>query len=380
MSVGLWAVLACAVTHLGAVTTIDDDFKSMTVSGTTLVGLDFSSNLFTSEDGGATFAPRETTTDSYEGLASLGGTVLAVGVDGVILRSDDSGLSWSAAEREGLFNSLYAAAGRTDGSNPNRWIAVGDDGFDGKVHQSVDDGVNWSEVATIPELLPETVVWTGNRWLLAGRDSLSNEGLVYNSGDGVSWSASTVPASAQPLLDLAADGNGVVLAVGENGQILRSTDDGLTFSAISTEFLGGGDLNAVVVDSSGTFFVGGDEKLILEINGTTASVIAPATADAPPVNNLFLLDDAPVAVGAFAGSTVRTEPLTARIAPGGSLDLVITAGPTLSNKSYFLETTNDLTADNWTLLSGTETIGNGADVTFDVAQDSGRRFWRVVEF
>lgn len=380
MYAGLWALLACAVTHLGAVTTIDDDFKSMTVSGTTLVGLDFSNNIFTSDDGGASFTLRQTTTESYEGLASLGGTVLAVGVDGLILRSSDSGLSWSAAEDEILFNSLSAAAGRMDGSNPNRWIAVGDGGFDGKVLQSVDDGLSWSEVATITDLLPEAVVWTGNRWLLVGRDQIFNEGVAYHSVDGVNWLASAVPTGAQPLLDLAADGSGAVLAVGESGQILRSTDDGLTFSSIAPELLGGGDLNAVVIDSSGTFFVGGDEKLILEVNGSSASVIAPATADALPVNDLILLDDAPVAVGAFAGSTVRTEPLTMTITTGGSLDFVVTAGPTLTNKSYFLETTNDLTANNWTLLSGTEIIGNGADVTFDVAKDSDKRFWRVVEF
>jgi photosystem II stability/assembly factor-like uncharacterized protein len=365
---------------LRAVTTLDEDFKAMTVSGTNLVALDFNSDLYSSEDDGANFTLREITDESYEGLGSVDNVVVAVGVDGLILRSIDFGLSWDAANSETLFSSLRAVAGRIDGGQPNRWIAVGDDGFDGQVLQSVDNGVNWSAVATFTDLLPEAVIWTGNRWLLAGRDQLFNEGVVYSSTDGVNWSASATPAGAQPLLDLAADGSGSVLAVGESGQILRSSDDGLTFSEIVTEFLGGGDLNAVVVDSSGTFFAGGDEKLILEINASTATVLAPATSDAPPVTDLILIDDAPVAIGAFFGSSVRTEPLTAKIAVAGSSDFVITAGPTLSNKNYFLETTTDLTDAQWTLLSGSQTIGNGADVTFEVNRDANRRFWRVVEF
>lgn len=373
-------VVASGSLH-GAVGAIDGNYQATTVSGANLVALDFSSNLSTSSDGGETFELRQTTNETYDDLASLDSVVIAVGVDGLILRSADSGLTWNLASSPVLFGSLYAVGGRTDGSNPNRWVAVGDDGLDGKIFRSVDDGVSWSEETTIPDLLPEAVIWTGNRWLLAGRDQFFNEGIVYHSVDGVTWSPATMPAGgAQPLLDIAADGNGVVLAVGERGQLLRSTDDGLTFTAFAPEFLGGGDLNTAVVAGNGTFFVGGDEKMILEVNALSVTVLAPATSNAASVNDIIVINDSPVAIGAFVGSEQPPEPLAVDIAFGGSLDLVVSVGPTLSNKSYFIETTDDLNSDSWTLVGGSGLLGNGSVLQFDLPADSLKRFWRVVEF
>jgi len=381
-AVGLvFLALVLKTTTLDALTTINEDYKAATVSGTTVVALDFQSDLFTSDDNGATFTLRETTSEVYEDVASLGLTVLAVGVDGLILRSSDGGINWASANAPvSLLGSFYTAAGRSDGSNPNRWIAAGDDGLDGIVFRSIDDGQTWTATATIADLLPEAAVWTGSRWLLAGRDQTFNEAVVFHSTDATTWTASTLPLGASPLLDIAADGNGTVLAAGESGQLLRSTDDGLSFSEIAPELKGGGDLNAVVVDSVGTFFVGGDEKLVLEIVGTTVSVVAPALSTAPSVADLVLIDGQPFAVGGFFAAATRTEPLVATITRGGGLDFVITAGPTLVGKNYFLETSIDLSTDSWDLVTGSVSAGNGADLTFEVTQDSDKRFWRVVEF
>lgn len=351
----------------------------MTVSGTTIVALDFDSDLHTSDDNGSSFTLRETTTETYRDLTSVASTVVTVGVDGLILRSADGGLNWSEATVPVPFGSFYGVAGRTDGTNPNKWIAVGEDGLDGSIYRSPDDGVNWTSVETLPNSFLESAIWTGNRWVVCGSDD-SFEGVVYTSTDGTNWTASTVPAGANALLDLAANGSGTVLAVGEGGQILRSTDDGLTFSAIAPKYLGGGDLNAVVADGSGTFVIGGDEKMIIEVDGTLATTLVPATPTASSVRDLIIVDGSLTAVGSFAQASTRTEPLTVTIAPGGSLDYVLTAGPTLFGKSYFVQTTTDLIASDWTLVSGTETAGNGTDLTFEVSEDSSHRFWRVVEF
>jgi hypothetical protein len=63
------------------------------------------------------------------------------------------------------------------------------------------------------------------------------------------------------------------------------------------------------------------------------------------------------------------------------LDYVLTIEETLLGKSYRVETTTDLTADDWALVPGSvPVLGNGGAISFDVAEDTPRRFWRVVEF
>lgn len=378
----LGLLLSC---RLEAVTTIYGEYESLAASGSTIVALDSHSDIYTSDDDGVSFTLREQTVEMYEAVAALGATAIAVGIDGLILRAPDSGVTWSAATSPSLFGSLYGVAGRTDGVNANVWVAVGDATVGGSlagfIYRSSDDGLSWSVAETLEDISLQDVVWTGNRWLACGRsESFFNEGSVYSSTDGLTWSASTLPFDAAPLLALATDGNGTVIAVGENGAILRSTDDGLNFVGIAPEYQDGGDFNAVIADSSGTFYVGGDEQLILEIDGTTATTASSAVASADTVRDFVLINDVPAAVGGFSAPVARTIPFEVSLSVGGTLDYVLTVEQTLVGKTYNVETTDNLTADDWEIITGTSTSGTGGQVTFDVAENGLQRFWRIVEF
>jgi photosystem II stability/assembly factor-like uncharacterized protein len=378
-AVSLFAASAPALLGVG---TIADDYKAVTVSATNLVALDFNSDLYVSSDEGVTFTLQETTTEVFEDVTGLGSTAIAVGIDALVLRSVNDGVSWSSATSPVLNGSLVAVAGHTDGSNPNQWLAVGDDGFDGYVYRSLDDGAVWTQAASFSFELLAGVTWTGSQWLVCGRDDFANTGLVKYSTDGVTWSESSVPSDSQPLLAMASDGAGNVLAVGELGEVLRSTDGGLSFTRVATEFNGGGDLNAVIVDSSGDFFVGGDEKLIFKLSGSSVVTIVPATGDAAPVLDFILIDDVVVAVGSFYAADTRTEPFSVTIALGGSADFVLSVSESLVGKAYYVESTTDLTQveDTWAIVTGTSVSGTGGLLTFDVSEDEVKRFWRVVEF
>ncbi|MGZ0656730.1 WD40/YVTN/BNR-like repeat-containing protein [Coraliomargarita sp. W4R72] len=375
-------LLVVGAQALSAVGTIADSYKAVTWSGSNLVALDFNSDLYTSADDGASFTLRGTTTESFEDVSGLGSTAIAVGIDALILRSANDGVTWSSAVSPVLNGSLLAVAGRSDGVNPNQWLAVGDDGFDGYVYRSQDDGAVWTQSASFGFELLAGVTWTGSQWLVCGRDDFSNTGLVKYSADGVTWTASSVPSDSQPLLAMASDGAGDILAVGELGEVLRSTDGGLNFTRISSPFNGSGDLRAVVVDSSGDFYVGGDEKLILKVIGSSISTVVPATSDAAPVLDLVLINDQAVAVGSFFAADTRTLPFAVTIATGGGEDLVLTVAESLLGKSYYVETTTDLTQveDSWAVVSGSSVLGTGGALTFDVSEDEAQRFWRVVEF
>jgi len=363
---------------------LSESYKSATLSGSTIVALDLSNDIYTSDDDGVSFTLRQDTSvlfggtnENFTEIEGLGSTVIAVGDDGLTLRSSDGGVTWALANSPTTFDTLSGVAGRTDSPNPNEWISVGDDFFDGVILRSQDDGENWTSVATITNVSLADAIWTGSQWLACGADEFF-AGVVYSSTDGVNWTASALPAS-QPLLAMASDGSGVVLAVGESGQILRSTDDGLNFTEIATQYKGGINLNAVAFDGSGLFVIGGEERLLIEIDGTTATTLEANVADAEPIVDLVLIDGVVTAIGEFAALSARSQPLTVSIAPGGSLDFVLSVDETLTGRDYVLETTTDLTDGNWSQVPGTLTSGNGGSLSFEVSRDEPKRFWRVVE-
>lgn len=375
-----WVLALGCVSAVQAVSTLDGNYQSVVVSDGDLVALDFQSRLYTSDDDGASFVLRKTADDSFHALGALGMTTIAVGVDGLILRAPDAGITWSDATAPEIFGALYAVAGRSAGANPNEWLAVGDDGFDGHVYRSTDDGVNWSSAALVANANFRDVIWTGNRWLACGSDSFLYHGLVYTSTDGTNWSAASVPAGLSALNSLASDGAGTVLAVGEHGRVLRSTDDGLTFVAIAPELLTGGDFTTVIADDAGSFYIGGDHKHLVQVDGSTASTLVPQAASSPTVSDLVWINGELTAVGAFPAAGARTIALELQMSVGGTLDYILSIEQALHGKTYYVETTTDLTADDWSLVPNSALTGNGAQLSFDVAADGVKRFWRIIEF
>ena len=378
------SLFAClSVFAQSGVSTLNGDFSAVTVSGARIIALDLDGKeLLISDDNGASFQSQLIMEDAYHDLAAVGATVVAVGIDGWILRSTDAGSTWSSATAASLANGLNSVAGRTDGSNPNQWLAVGDDGFDGAIFRSTDDAANWSQVAVVlDDIVLSDVIWTGNRWLACGRDNSFDSfdsfetGIVYSSTDGLNWSASTVPVS-RPLLAMAHDSSGVVLAVGEQGELLRSTDDGLTFVALSYSGFSGDW--AAVTYLNGSFFVGGDEKSILEVVGTTASTSVPAASSANSVQQLVVVGSSLFAVGAFEGVIERTVPLDLILTIEGTQDYRLTITETLAAKTYYLETSVDL--ENWDIVENSSRLGTGSATFYDVPENGTKRFWRANEF
>lgn len=377
-TLSLLSVCSLALSGLQASTPVPGDYSSIVVSGSNLIALDFDSDIYTSSDSGSSFTLSETTTDIFESLQAFGSTVIAVGEDGLILRSGDNGANWSSATTPTIFGSLNAAAARDASPSANVWLAVGFDGFDAPVFRSTNDGVNWSETSTLTSVDLEDVIWTGARWVVAGSDDLGLDGVVYHSNDGVSWTLSTLPASVSPLKALATDGSGVVLAAGENGELLRSTDDGLSFAALASGV--SEDLNALAVDSSGVFYVGGVERVFLEIAGSSVTSLVPPTAGGATILDIVLIADAPSIVGAFDGIAVRTIPFEVLITAEGTEDFRLTIEEALDGKVYHVESQSDLTSGTWTDVPNKSAIGTGGQIFFDVSLSGTQLFWRVVEF
>jgi photosystem II stability/assembly factor-like uncharacterized protein len=172
-----------------------------------------------SEDGRAW---RHSQTAGSADLAQLdgnatGSVMVAVGSKGTILRSTDTGKSWSAVgnpAKETDFMAVVSAGERT-------WIAAG---TQGRILRSLDDGRTWALVesnlsATIRAL---TLDATSGRLLIGGDD-----GLVGFSRDrGESWqvTAISMPDPVTPIVGFHRFGD-VVLATSARGRFLVSGDD-----------------------------------------------------------------------------------------------------------------------------------------------------------
>jgi len=369
-------------------TPLEEDFTALGADASLIVGLDRDGTLSTSTDGGRSFTPRVVAGDvvsdpsaKFESVAVRGMTAVAVGVDGLIVRTGTGGQSWEPAQAPVLLGSLYDVAARGSANSAGTWVAVGDAGFDAAIYRSTDGGLSWSAQSAPSGGLLRGVVWAGSRWVAVGSDSLGMQGRVYTSSDGGSWTASTLPgAGTLPLLDVASDGSGVVIAVGEGGEVLRSEDGGLSFSRIVPALRGGVDLTAITAEAAGSFVFGGGESLLVRINGTEAVELVPATAGAPQVRALASTGEKTLVAGPAKGQSSRSGGLEVELSPGGSLGLVITVTGTLEGRIYFVQSTEDPAAGEWSNAADKQQVDTGHPVRFEVAPGDGHLFWRVLEF
>ncbi len=93
------------------------------------------------------------------------------------------------------------------------------------------DGISWRQTRISTNYRPEAFAWLAGTFVAVGFDWNGSawEGVVHTSSDGVLWQKSTA-LPAVPELRAVAAGNGVLVAVGDDGAIVRSTDKGLSWT------------------------------------------------------------------------------------------------------------------------------------------------------
>jgi hypothetical protein len=149
----------------------------------------------------------------------------------------------------GTTNPLNAIA-----ANANLAVAVdgypGYLGSGGVIRTSV-DGITWTThtVASAPYLYFEGAAWDGSKFIIVGWDYNFNspigwQGVIYTSPDGINWTRRFGGGDERNNeLYAVATGGGGMVAVGNNGAILQSTDgstwNSVTVAALSASTLGG---------------------------------------------------------------------------------------------------------------------------------------------
>ncbi len=153
-------------------------------------------------------------------------TGIAVGSNGVLLRSTDSGSTWTQVGSGVTTEYLYAVKMVSASTG---WAA----GEDGKLLKTTDAGVNWSVVATAPMVDYRSLDATSTTHVWAGGKS----GLLYKSTDGgTSWTAQTSGVSGIiAVIDMYSSNVGYF--GGENRAFARTANGGTLWTSITlTDF------------------------------------------------------------------------------------------------------------------------------------------------
>jgi hypothetical protein len=283
----LWAALVSSAVAADKV--IPASLKALTKSGTAIVALTGTGHLQRSTDGGTIFiTTRTATADALVNLNASGSTVVAVGDAGFAVRSLNAGQTWANATSPAFLGELRDVAGKGGGF----WVAVGRKDLNVTALWSADDGASWT-IGTLPTqtgtLNAVAYDTTAARWTAVGTDGLLGA-RIATSVDGKTWTAVTPPAGTQPLLDVATDGQGNALAVGEAGTMLVSANAGQTFTAATgSGTLVSENLTAVIPSATTGWLIGGDEKVQLSFtSGGTATVTQSPVAGAGAITSLAL--------------------------------------------------------------------------------------------
>ena len=260
--------LSYSTTYLTRVTTGAKDSNGNTLSSqyestngfktsVTFVIVGDSGLILSSSDNGATWD--NMTSGVSTNLASVaygGGTFVVGGNSGVILTSTNAS-TWISETSGG--NSWSAVS---DGVSDNlSGTAYGNDlhvisGVSGTILTSSDNGSSWTSQTSGTSEVIWDVTYYNNIFV-----SVSDNGLIYTSGDGTTWTSRTSGTSS-PLRGVTY-GNSTFVAVGNAGKIYTSPD-GTTWTSSTSGTSNAfqqvvyGNSTFVAVGSSGTIYTSGD--------------------------------------------------------------------------------------------------------------------------
>lgn len=191
-----------------------------------LVAVGSEGAIMRSADGARSWTMQDSGTRAtlWRVIAQAGGPWVAVGTEGTVVRSYDGGVSWLAVTNSGTASELRDIVA---GNAPGSLIAVG---VNGTIVRSIDGGENWDLVGSPTKNdLRQILAYQGI--LIA----VGSQGTVIRSKDnGASWLPAENSGAPESLARLVAASDGVLVACGSQGAIVRSTDRGMNWSAASS--------------------------------------------------------------------------------------------------------------------------------------------------
>lgn len=227
------------------------------------------------------------------GAARAGRRLVAVGDHGTILLSDDDGRTFRQAQSVPVRTTLTAA---TFADERNGWAV----GHGGVILHSADGGETWSlQRSDMREDHPLfTVHFTDARHgVAAGLWSL----LLATADGGRNWNPVALPPPPEGgkadrnLFALFADAKGMLYIAAERGTVLRSADDGASWTYMNTGYQGSFWTGCALND--GTLLVAGLRGTVYRSTDGGRSWHAVASGTRSSITHIIGIGDRVVAVG-----------------------------------------------------------------------------------
>jgi hypothetical protein len=191
--------------------------------------------------------------------------LVAVGDSGYIIHSTNGTVDdWSFASVNPVAGSGTTMSGVT--WYGNQFLAVGSGGT---ILTSADGDIWTLRPPTPISVSLEGIVWTGDHYIVAG-----GSGNIFISDASLFWTSASVPPNvANDTFNAVASNKSVLLAdrvavaVGTNGVILSSNDDGATWVDRSASVSANANLSDVTWDGTQFVVVGSNDTVITSLNG-----------------------------------------------------------------------------------------------------------------
>lgn len=237
-------------------------------SGTRIVTIGFDGTIYLSTDDGATFTSptySASLTVALRGIVSQapvdGTNLYAVGDSGTLIWSSDSGSTWgdfyaTAGVTKLITKTLYSISYQRPSNTTQVWVAVGEDGSIYQFYHASRTG--WTShdrsIATLRAIL-FGVAASGTTWIAVG----ANGTIVRSTNNGTTWTIIT-NSIVDNLRSVTHVSGNQWAAVGESGLIVQSLDGGATWTQIPS-----GKTYAFysIVYENGQFIIGGEHGNLL---------------------------------------------------------------------------------------------------------------------
>lgn len=195
-------------------------------------------------------------------VATGGGRITAVGLNGTVVSSTDNGATW-ALENQTQVASFHGLAG-----NDTVRVAVGRDGsYEGRI--LFNNGSGWQTATGLSGFYPRAVAWTGQFVAVGSTSAGLSNAAVATSPDGATWTVRVLDAAAapagHPLVAVLRVGD-AIYATGDNASnrhiIVKSVDGGATWSLVHQAQVQGNAMLAGIASSGGRIVTVGGVKSV----------------------------------------------------------------------------------------------------------------------
>lgn len=353
---------------------LEADLTAVQVQGSVVITASSNGDLLRSTDGGITFETRHNgdPADVFHAIGGSGNTLIAVGAGGWILRSADNGQNWSQVSADTLLGTLNGVATNGNGF----WVAVGQHMHSGAAQVSSDDGQSWTLHTISSVNLFTGIAWHpgSNQFLASGGDGFFT-GSLQASSNGSIWSSVNFPGNTPMLHFVTSDGANGLLAGGEQGALLRSSVSPVNFSAVGG-FQPSETLRSAVSTAQGSWIIGGDQAIVVEIPSAAAGArlkSTPLAAAGAIISMANRGGEELLLAGAFSDYPWGAPELQVQVSGN---QLILRVQNARLGRSYRVQGSSNL--NQWSNLSGTTQQATQHTLEWTVTPDATQRFFRIL--